>query len=203
MGYIYTDKTREGDPRSLPDAGVFGDRPAAVHCNRDDCGAASVVPTSAVEATLPEVYCPDCGYHSASARYARSDTGRWWYAFLDGGLDCWSSDPSGPYDTEEEAIKAAREAAGCCEHGIPEDGDTVCEECPAPELWVIRRPQSHSYVEAISLEGVGSAVGWTRDTSKVSAWSTRESAERCRLASVGDAGIAVKLSDTDARRWGR
>ena len=35
----------------------------------------------------------------------------WYYAWLDGGLDCWSSDPFGPYDTEAEAVAAAREEA--------------------------------------------------------------------------------------------
>ena len=37
-----------------------------------------------------------------------SDGWGFFYAWLDGGLDCWSSDPIGPFATEAEAIAAAR-----------------------------------------------------------------------------------------------
>ncbi len=39
----------------------------------------------------------------------------------------------GPYDTEQEALAAARESSGFCAHGLQEFGP-VCKECPALEL---------------------------------------------------------------------
>lgn len=51
----------------------------------------------------------------------------WYFAFLDGGLDCFSSEPSGPYPTEAAALAAAREDAGVCPHGCGDD--EPCAEC--------------------------------------------------------------------------
>ena len=55
----------------------------------------------------------------------------------------WDSDPVGPFNTEAEALAAARGSAGFCPHGVDvgdmhsemrkQDAHTVCEECPAPE----------------------------------------------------------------------
>ena len=52
----------------------------------------------------------------------------WYFAFLDGGLDCWAEGgPSGPYASEAEALAAARDAAGMCPHGL--EDDEPCEAC--------------------------------------------------------------------------
>ena len=57
----------------------------------------------------------------------------YWTFDLDGAPN---EDPCGPYDTEDKALAAARESAGFCAHGVSDE--RICEECPAPELWVLR-----------------------------------------------------------------
>ena len=38
-------------------------------------------------------------------------TGGWFYAYLDGGLDCWSGGPYGPFENHKLALAAMREEA--------------------------------------------------------------------------------------------
>ncbi len=58
---------------------------------------------------------------------------RYWYQY--GFPGCMhESDPVGPFDTEQEALAAAREDAGYCPHGVADDG--ICEECPTPKRCV-------------------------------------------------------------------
>jgi hypothetical protein len=49
-----------------------------------------------------------------------------WYAYGSPGY-LWDGEPTGPYATEEEALQAAREAAGYCPHGCADEDP--CEEC--------------------------------------------------------------------------
>lgn len=116
----------------------------------------------------------------------------WYYAF--GQIGClWDSDPTGPFDTEAEALKEAREAAGFCEHGVLDE--TVCEACPTPELWVLREPSLDRYLIHTT----------TFDPTKATAMATESAANgmaiRTNLRAHGY--MAVRLNDADARRWGR
>lgn len=80
MAYHYTDPTRATDPHALPDVEVFFD-------DADDAGL---------------------GPRNFDGDSEPVEPG-WYFAYLDGGLDCWSGEPSGPYPTEAEALAAARE----------------------------------------------------------------------------------------------
>ena len=93
MGYQYSTQEREQSPTLLPDFETF----KADYARR--CEGCSMVDLES-QATACE--CED--FES----YAWEDCRGWYYAWLDGGLDCWSSDPIGPFATEAEAIAAAR-----------------------------------------------------------------------------------------------
>jgi hypothetical protein len=119
----------------------------------------------------------------------------YYYAYGQPGC-LWDSESSGPYATEAAALKAAREDAGYCEHGIAEDA--ICESCPAPVLWTIREGVTDRFLHFSwgSLNG-GSCA----------AYASEDSA-RAQLVRLQDAGIVhdarvERLSDTDARRWGQ
>ena len=103
MGYFYLDESRESEPHALPEAETFCDAVAVVSC--DDCGDTEA-PAESVTAN-PATRCPCCDRYADATQFGTD--ARWWFALLDGGLDCWASDPSGPYNSEAEAIAAARE----------------------------------------------------------------------------------------------
>lgn len=110
MPHYYSNPQDETSEHKLPDIEVWEDRAAAVHCTRSECAAASIVPASSVEATLPEVYCPACGYHAATARYAKAPHGisSWfWQGCFPGCLP--DGEFYGPFASEEEALADARE----------------------------------------------------------------------------------------------
>lgn len=179
MAYHYTDASRESDPHALPDVDVFYGK-----------------------------------------RLTETDPVGWHYAFGNPGcLD--DSDPCGPYDTEAEALAAAREAAGFCPHGVSHEGAYCpgckwcaptasdspscggthrlpCEACPAPELWAW---QLDAFWYACGSPNSG---GRTADITRAMAWASeaqaRESAGRMAFC---DGGFPLRLSDADARRWGR
>ena len=106
MTQFYTDETREADAHALPDAEVFWGY--MLECTQ--CGES--------EFQAPDYYgtlrdsCEACGEsllsedNIATIRRGR----RYFYAF--GFPGClWDSEPVGPFDTEAEAVEAARESA--------------------------------------------------------------------------------------------
>ena len=101
MAYQYTSTTREHDTHALPDCEVFHACTGELWTDRD---------------------CDEFG----DRRESDSEPG-WYFAFLDGGIDCWTGDPSGPYASEAEALAEAREAAGLCPHGAQDD--EPCVDC--------------------------------------------------------------------------
>ena len=120
----------------------------------------------------------------------------YWYCMPDCLPD---SDPSGPYSNEGDALAAARESAGYCPHGVADDGEDICEECPAPELWVVRTKWSDGpgwYLTRIE----GTARYFSPDASKALTWSTRSIPLNTYDGSIE--GV-YKLTDSEARRWGR
>ena len=125
----------------------------------------------------------------------------WYYAF--GSPGClFDSEPMGPYDSEEAAVAAARESAGYCEHGVAED--ETCDECPAPELWALQAPgqwvngKFHCggfliYTTAPTLDYRG----------PVSCWGDKAAAERAALDLDLSGWTPYRLTDSEARSWGR
>ncbi len=196
MPYHYTDVSRENDPHALPDVEVWRDRVLIVQCQRDACYERTEVCEAAVQATAPDVYCPCCEYHSATAE--RTDTVGYWYSYgMTGYMN--ESDPVGPYETEAEALTAAREAAGCCEHGQPEDA--VCDECPAPELWALKVSQNHgAYAGEYLAFATRGGFTVTASVRKAAVWVSEGNAAQ---HAPDDDVSPYRLTDDEARRWGR
>jgi len=179
MAYHYTDQSRETEPNALPDVEVF-----------EAC--ADCAPNL--------IHSDDPSYRAEGCNARRL---RWYYAH--GSPGClWDSDPIGPFDTEAEALTAAREAAGFCAHGIPDE--VICEECPAPELWVLRETGPYG-VENPRYYAHGDNPADPLDTA---VWASEEGA-RLALAQIRIADrpgfirgfTVVRLPDVDARRWGQ
>ena len=83
MSYHYTDQSRESDPRALPDVEVFYQTESADKWTAQPGGKLT----------------------------GEKDSPGFYYAYgFQGQL--WCNDPVGPFDTEAEALTAAREAAG-------------------------------------------------------------------------------------------
>ena len=176
MGYEYTDSSRESNAHSLPDVETF-----------------YVGTTNFLREPLN---CHICNDWAAEEQTPHSKHIGWYYANLDGGLDCWSGDPSGPYDTEAEALAAAREDAGFCPHGIGDDSEAVCEECPAPELWALTHPIHGTYL--YFRNGDYAFTGSIRNATVYgSGDAARDSGPNWSVLRP------IRLSDADARRWGR
>lgn len=119
----------------------------------------------------------------------------YYYAF--GSPGClWDSEPVGPFGTRTEALKAAREDAGFCEHGVAHDA--VCRQCPAPELWVISGRSGAAFLH----------YSWgALNGGSCAAWTSQEAAYKAGLSLAG-AGMlkdweVVRLSDDEAREWGQ
>jgi len=120
------------------------------------------------------------------------------YYFVFGLPGCLpDSEASGPYVTEGEALAAAREMAGCCPHGAPEG--KVCEECPAPVLWVLES-SGRDYV-CYSRE-TRDGFGFTPDARRAAAWNTEDAAKAFRTSRGLEGFRVVRLGDDDARKWG-
>jgi hypothetical protein len=104
MSYYYSDPSRENDQHALPDFEVFADKVGSLLCWQCD-----EVDTYADDIAFKNGFCPQCGVPLKSPKLSKLLDGvKYWYAF--GFPGClWDSDPVGPYDTEEEAIEAARE----------------------------------------------------------------------------------------------
>lgn len=85
MSYHYTDESRASDPHALPDVEVI---------------------------EQSENQCDKRGhpYHDADESCLFDGPGFYYAHGFPGCL--WDSDPVGPFDTEAEALKEAREAAG-------------------------------------------------------------------------------------------
>lgn len=84
MPYHYTDPTRESDPNALPDVEVFHYEPGI--------GSGNLSP--------PE-------FRQLSPVNLDAEGSGWFYAFgFPGRL--WDGDPTGPFETEAEALAAAR-----------------------------------------------------------------------------------------------
>lgn len=109
MPYYYSDYERENDPHSLPDIEVFfdywGDCPS--------CEAAIIWESREIGFS-----CPFCGYPNNDPNDSSSvkplENGRYGYGFAFGMPGyLWDSEPTGPFETEEEALAEAKEIAGC------------------------------------------------------------------------------------------
>jgi hypothetical protein len=97
MTYHYTDASREGDPHALPDIEIVGPERQG-ECANCTSGAMYVEQDQ------------DCDCCSGGVIEPTGESG-FYYAY--GFPGClWDSDPYGPYNTEEEALTAARESAG-------------------------------------------------------------------------------------------
>jgi len=89
MSHHYSDPSRENDPHALPDVEVCFGRVCLY------CGAFGETG-------------PECSCATEHAGMVAIKAG-WIYAF--GFPGClWDSDPVGPFETEAEALEAAREA---------------------------------------------------------------------------------------------
>jgi len=173
MTYHYLDASRESDPHALPDVEVFDE-------------------------------------YKGRGRFLDPNDPRppmWWdgkgFYYAPGSPGClWDSDPVGPYDSESEALTAAREAAGYCAHGVSDEG--ICEDCPAPELWVLKGPDGNY----MARDRFGTPCN-DPDPALAGAWQTKQTAasglEYLLLDLPGRfrGYEPVRLPDADARRWGR
>ena len=98
MGYQYSTQEREQSPTLLPDFETFGPY-TVVTC--------PLCSRQFQHEPMGGQPCPDrcdCGEDLTDEPRERG----YFYAWLDGGLDYWSSDPIGPFASEAEAIAAAR-----------------------------------------------------------------------------------------------
>jgi hypothetical protein len=104
MPYHYIDKSRENDPHALADVEVFESAVWILDCV---CGEYEIPSYG----EMTDQYA-DCPYCSDTRRPVRIG-GRmgFWYAFGTPGC-LWDSAPVGPFDSEDEALAAAREDAG-------------------------------------------------------------------------------------------
>jgi ribosomal protein S27E len=104
MTQAYSDKTREAEPFALPDVEVFYARPVVIGCG--ECGN-TTAPWNG-EYDNQSLECPICGDTALTGRFAQSSTGRWWWwSCFPGCLP--DSEPSGPFDTEAEALADAQD----------------------------------------------------------------------------------------------
>jgi len=100
----YSDPTRETDAYALPDVEIWEADVWQLECSRG-CGSFEV-DGETIEARRPECYCPSCGYNSGAAE--KSARRAFWYWFcLPGCMP--DSEPDGPYETEADALAAARD----------------------------------------------------------------------------------------------
>lgn len=186
MAYHYSDATREGVRRTLPDIETFAD----LACSR--CSA------------LGGERCGEgCDSPPRTLRHFA-------HFCLPGCLP--DSDPLGPFDSEAEALAAAREAAGFCPHGIDaeeaqDDARDPCPHCAAPVLFAIVADGA-----ANGLEGARflyfSAAPFGAGARSCAAWGTYAHADatRVKLQSVGllaEGAHVIRLPDALARAWGR
>lgn len=103
MAQHYSDPSRESDPHALPDVETFKAYPH--ECL--GCGEVSPLAPDYYGVLYPnETTCPHC--LKVAGFYRTSVEPRWyWWACFPGCLP--DSEPSGPFDTEAEALADARE----------------------------------------------------------------------------------------------
>jgi hypothetical protein len=174
MGQHYTDAAREADPHALPDVEVFEVKESDIALNvRFSTGGPR-------DLLRRDVDISEAGWY-------------YWYA-MPGCMP--DSDAIGPFETETDALHAAREDAGFCEHGAAEDG-AECEECAPMELWGIRNARG-----AWLVFGVASSVTETRRASCY----VSEAAARAMLESMGawaEGWTVARLTDAESRAWSK
>lgn len=101
MSQFYSDPDREDDPYSLPDVEIWQDHISIV---RSSCGDFEV----GADSEAARGFCPSCGKATCVDEVERTDRQGWFYWFcLPGCLP--DSEPYGPYATEQDAERAARE----------------------------------------------------------------------------------------------
>lgn len=185
MSQHYSDPKREADEHALPDVEVWQE-------DAVECGCGSVMPLS-----TRENGCPDCE-DSTGGYVTEARNVWWWWSCFPGCLP--DSEPNGPFDTEAEALRDAREQSGLCPHGNADD--EICSECPAPCLWVIER-----LIKGQSAGYLSFAFGALNGNS-CAAWAT-ESAAQEQGRKLAEAGLLVGewrtklLPDDEAQRWGK
>ena len=128
-----------------------------------------------------------------------------YYAFGQPGC-LRDSEPMGPFRSEAEALGAAREVAGFCSHGR---GD-VCKECPAPILWALVADDGRYITFGAGGEPLreGSPLSYSCAVSRAACWKTEQQARETALDGFkrgwcSKKVAAVRLSDEEARCWGR
>lgn len=109
MSQHYTDENRASDKWSLPDVETFYHQ----HAKRERCALNAGDKARLYGECIVDADGDCCG------------TGWYYWHCLPGCMP--DSDPIGPYPTEADALKAAREDAGFCEHGISDAEH--CEVC--------------------------------------------------------------------------
>ena len=120
MAYHYSDPKRESDPHALPNVEVF--RGILRTCT--DCGAEQL----ADDSVIGDDAFPDC---ECDESHINSSPGWFWQACFPGCLP--DGEPNGPFDSEAEALAAAREAAGFCPNGRPDGAPCYpCDGLPEP-----------------------------------------------------------------------
>lgn len=100
MSYEYSVKSQEREPNTLPDVEVFeGSLHECVKCELQ---------------TYSDGVCAECGSNVYRQTISDEPTGAaymgYWYAF--GFPGClWDSEPTGPFETYDQALTAARDMA--------------------------------------------------------------------------------------------
>ena len=103
MAYHYTDPTRESDPHTLPDVEIWwGYNHQCTVCSCET----PLTPDYYGLLYQEREICPTC--ETVGSLKVVDTARKHWYAY--GFPGClWDSDPIGPFDTEAEALEAARE----------------------------------------------------------------------------------------------
>lgn len=109
MAYYHVDPSRADDPFALPNLEVFCQPIATVWC-RDCGGCVGQRPFADNENVGDEAPCLECGRPALLTVQGGNGLGWWYWHCFPGCLP--DSDPCGPFPSEEEALKAAREDAG-------------------------------------------------------------------------------------------
>lgn len=101
MGWHYINPKDADKPRTIPEIEVWADLPMTVHCRR--CGE-SEGPEGVVNAE-DDPRCQECGKRAKVKAIDTTHRFYYWYC-VPGCLP--DSDAFGPYETEKEALDAAR-----------------------------------------------------------------------------------------------
>ncbi len=144
-----------------------------------------------------QVACPrdegGCGLRETERKLVQEQA--WWWRFCQPGY-LPTSEPLGPFASQEAALVAARAEANLCPHGIDQEA-SVCEDCEAPSLWILQAADGRCLVYSMAADPLSRAP--------VSAWGSEQAAQAMldSLPSLERSKLRVqKMPDWQARRWG-